>query len=418
MWERYVKAERDRQRIEEAGLKEVLDQLHVRMTAGGYNYLVVHRYEKTAVHFALWACGERLQASQLTDAVLDKFLARHLPNCRCELVSVRARGNVQAVLGHIRSILDSNQYRPSQKKQSDVDREVREFDDYMRTVAGLKETTRGNNRYHAGHLLQQWFGEAAVDYSRFTAPALLRYVSGRAVGFKPSSVKALCVGLRSYLRFLQLQGKCDRALILCIQGPANPRLATLPKVLTNFEIERFLATFNVRTAVGIRNYAIARCIADLGLRPLEVATLRLEDLDWRKATIRIAGDKSRRGDQLPLMESTGKAIANYLRDSRPKTSERLLFVHIHAPFGQGISRQMVCTVIRNAIERAGIKIAPKGPRILRHTAATRLLRHGASMKEVADILRHRSIDTTAIYAKVDMPRLATIATPWPKGGRG
>jgi site-specific recombinase XerD len=262
-----------------------------------------------------------------------------------------------------------------------------------------------------------FFGDDRVDRSRLTPKAVVQYLSKRAFRVTPGSAKVLASSLRSYFRFLQLSGACDEALVLAVPAPANWKLASLPNVLTDDQVSRLLAAFDHGTATGSRDYAITRCVIDLGLRANEVAGLQLDDIDWREATLRIASGKSRRGDTLPLSASIGKAIAAYLRRGRPKTPARQVFLRVRPPVGRGVTSRTVHNVIRYAAQRAGMGAIVTGTRILRHTAATRMLRHGASIKEIADVLRHRSLDTTAIYTKVDVARLATVAAPWPQEER-
>jgi integrase len=183
--------------------------------------------------------------------------------------------------------------------------------------------------------------------------------------------------------------------------------------LTDDELTAFLATFDRTTALGRRNYAIAVCLSGLGLRAGEVARLTLDDVDWRAGTIAIAPSKGRRGDRLPLPAHVADALVDYLRHGRPETRVRFIFVHHRVPRGQGGGPSLVRSAVRLAYARAGLGARFSGTHVLRHTAASRLLRSGASMKEVADVLRHRSLDTSAIYAKVDLPALASVALPWP-----
>jgi site-specific recombinase XerD len=157
-------------------------------------------------------------------------------------------------------------------------------------------------------------------------------------------------------------------------------------------------------------------VLDLGLGANDVAALTLDDIDWRTGTVRIAGGKSRRGDTLPLLAPVAHAIAVCLRRDRPPGSTRQLFLSVR-PLGRALTWHTVRKVIRNAGRRAGLATTVTGTRVLRQTTATPLLRHGASLKAIADILRHRSLDTTAIYTKVDVPRLATVAAPWPQEAR-
>jgi site-specific recombinase XerD len=250
--------------------------------------------------------------------------------------------------------------------------------------------------------------------SRLAPKDVVGYLSKRAARLKPTSAKVLASSLRSYFRFLRLHGEGKEALAVAVPSPATQRLASLPRVLTDAEVRRLLAVFDRRTVAGRRDYAITRCLTNLGLRAEEVARLRLDDIDWRQGIVRVAGTKSRRDDQLPLTSLIGGAIAAYLRRGRPQTPERQVFLRVRPPLGQGVTCRTVCDVILRAAARAGLKSLVTGTRILRHTAATQMLRRGASLKEVADVLRHRSLDTTTIYTKVDLPRLAEVAAPWPE----
>jgi integrase/recombinase XerD len=261
------------------------------------------------------------------------------------------------------------------------------------------------------------FDQDPVDVSQLTPKDVVSYLSKRAARLKPASAKVLASSLRSYFRFLRLHGECGESLTLAVPAFASWRLASLPKVLTDEQVARLLAVFDRRTVAGRRDYAITRCLTDLGLRAAEVARLRLDDIDWRKGTVRIVGTKSRRDDDLPLTTSVGEAIAAYIRRGRGETAARQVFLRVRPPVGQAATRSTVCDVILRAAARAGMTSIITGTHILRHTAATRMLLHGTSIKEVADVLRHRSLDATAIYVKVDLPRLATVAFPWPQEGR-
>jgi integrase len=157
------------------------------------------------------------------------------------------------------------------------------------------------------------------------------------------------------------------------------------------------------------------CLATLGLRPGELADLRLEDLDWRRGTIELRTRKTRGGAVLPLPHEAGRAIVAYLRRQRPPTDERRVFVKLVGPHrGEPISSGAVSEVVVRALRRAGVDSPIAGAYVFRHTVAGRLVRQGASLKEVADFLGHRSLDTTAIYAKLDLPALREVALPWPE----
>jgi site-specific recombinase XerD len=195
---------------------------------------------------------------------------------------------------------------------------------------------------------------------------------------------------------------------------AQWRLATIPQVLSTEQLATLLSAFDRSSASGRRDYAIALCFARLGLRASEVAAVRLDDINWRASVLTVAAGKSRRVDRLPLPAPVATAVAAYLRRGRPATSVREVFVHHRAPIGAPLGATGVRGAMRRAYQRAGFDPRMTGTHVLRRTVATRLLRAGASMKEIADVLRHRALDTTAIYAKVDLPALRMVALPWPE----
>ncbi len=217
--------------------------------------------------------------------------------------------------------------------------------------------------------------------------------------------------MRGYFRFRATCGDQVHGLIGVVSYPANWQLASLPKALSPAEVERLLGSLGHGGPSGRRAEAIVRCALDLGLRSSEVAKLGLDDIDWRAGTVTLRRTKSRREDVLPLPEATGRAIADYLKFGRPKTINRSVFVRHVAPRNQPIGPDLVRKVIRQAYARAGLPYTRA--HILRHTMASRLLEGGSSLKEVADVLRHRSLNTTLIYAKLDSNNLAAVALPWP-----
>jgi len=200
-------------------------------------------------------------------------------------------------------------------------------------------------------------------------------------------------------------------LLPVIASPANWRLAPLPQTLSRNEVGRVLDAFPPELPSHLRGYAMVRCLVDLGLREREVVSLELDDIDWEAGTLRIRKGKSRRMDVLPLPHTTGQAIAVYLRSERPTTVNRCVFVRHVAPTDEPIRPDVVRNTVRQAYRRCGLPYTRV--HILRHTLASRLLETGGTLKEVADMLRHRELDTAMIYAKVDTRRLAAVAMPWP-----
>jgi integrase len=220
--------------------------------------------------------------------------------------------------------------------------------------------------------------------------------------------------LHSYFRYRASLGDAVHGLVGAVSAPANWRLATLPKALTDQEVEQLIAALGKPGPSMRRADAIVRCALDLGLRSGEVARIMLDDIDWRAGTITLRHTKGLREDVLPLPATTGEAIATYLSSERPQTSNRAVFVRHIAPRHVPVGPDLVRKTIRQAYARAGLPHTRS--HLLRHTMASRLLATGSSLKEVADVLRHRALSTTQVYAKLDSRNLVEIAMPWPGSG--
>ena len=417
MYPNTIKGCQTRQQIY-VGFTAMVKDLVANLHSHGYADTTVSFYEQAAVHFSFWLTRRNISPSQLKENHLDGFLSRHLPRCHCPFGGVRQHNTVRAGLGHFAEILKGAGYMPAAETEEvdGVTLEVRLFDDFLLNTVGLQEATRLYRRRYVGEFLNEFFPNGNVDVSGLAPQSIVSYLSKRGSRLKAASTKVLASSLRSYFRFLRLHGRCEENLVLAVPASASWRLASLPPALTDDEVARLLSAFDRGTVAGRRDYAITRCLVDLGLRAQEVARLRLEDVDWRQGILRIVGTKSRRDDELPLTAAIGAAFAAYIRRGRPKTTGRELFLRLRPPIGQCMTRRTVCNVILRAASRAGLESTVTGTRILRHTAATRMLRRGASIKEIADVLRHKCLDTTAIYMKVDLPRLTAVALPWPIEG--
>jgi integrase/recombinase XerD len=218
--------------------------------------------------------------------------------------------------------------------------------------------------------------------------------------------------LRSFLRFLQQRGLLSTDLAAAVPGVAGWRLAHLPKALPTEQVERLLASCDRRSPTGRRDFAILMLLARLGLRGGEVSALTLDDIDWERGEIVVHG-KGQKLARLPLPADVGSALVDYLRQDRPVCPSRRVFIRVRAPKRGFISLSAICCIVRRALERAGLAPEFKGAHLLRHSLATHLLRRGASLVEIGQLLRHSQPDTTQIYAKVDITALRAIALPWP-----
>jgi integrase/recombinase XerD len=225
------------------------------------------------------------------------------------------------------------------------------------------------------------------------------------------SAKAMVTSLRAFLRFAHATGRTAVPLAGAVPAVASWRLSALPRGLSQVEIGRLLAGCDRETAAGLRDYAVLSLLARLGLRGAETAGLRLDDIDWRAGEIAVTG-KGSRTERLPLPAPAGEALAAWLTGGRPRCGSRAVFVTVRRPYRQ-LTPEAVRAVMGRACDRAGLE--RRGSHRFRHALATEMLRAGASLPEVGQVLRHRSLLSTSVYAKVDQDALRPLARPWPGG---
>lgn len=290
--------------------------------------------------------------------------------------------------------------------------ELRRYDEHLRDVRGLSPGTRKDRIHVAGMLLLQKFKSSAIDISRLRAGDVRRFLAKQLEANRSASHTSHYAGaLRSYLRYRSTCGDLVGKLTAVIQNPVHWKLASLPRALKPNEIEHLLESFPTGYRWPKRSYAIIRCALDLGLRSCEIANLKISDIDWRAGTVILKGTKSLRRDILPLPMETGQALVEYLQHERPCSISPSVFVMHRGDHDRAMTAGAVRGVIRSAYRRIGLKHTRS--HALRHAFACRLVERGSSLKEVADLLRHRSLNSTLIYAKLDTPKLAAVALPWP-----
>jgi site-specific recombinase XerD len=293
---------------------------------------------------------------------------------------------------------------------------LKDYDNYLQKERCLSLATRINYGPFVHQFLMGRFGRGRVDLSVLRAADVIKFVRRAAGQLKGKRVLLMTTALRSFLRFARYRGDITLDLATCVPPVASWSLSTLPKALPPAQVEQVLAhACELSTAVGRRDYAILLLLARLGLRGGEVCNLVLEDIDWDSSRIAIRG-KGDRVARLPMPADVGKAIAAYLQNGRPRVSgDRRLFLRVRAPLTGFKAQGSVGSVVKHALQRAKIDSPRKGSHQFRHTLATTMLQKGSSLSEIGEVLRHRSPDTTAIYAKVDLLSLRSLALPWPGG---
>jgi site-specific recombinase XerD len=281
---------------------------------------------------------------------------------------------------------------------------------------GLSPSTLLNYVPVAEQFLAERFHNAVPNFAMIQATHVTGFVLRHARQLSPVRAGLMVTALRSFFRYLRHRGVIATDLAACVPTVPNWSLSTIPRFLPAAAVERILECCDQTTSVGRRNHTILLLLARLGVRAGEVVGLSLDDIDWSTGQITIRG-KGGKSAQLPLVNDVGSALADYLRHDRPRSATRRVFLRQRAPLVGFGNSSTISSLVRRALKHAGVESVHTGAHVLRHSLATSLLRQGGSLDEIGELLRHQSPNTTAIYAKVDVTALHTLALPWPGGGR-
>jgi site-specific recombinase XerD len=411
MLEKYFSAPKTLRRLRGGISGPYVDAFADDLNCDGYAPASAVRYIRAAAHLG---CFVKRRSGVLEDIdlnILDSF-SRHLRRCRCPhfrrgKISYHAHFGVKLFHHHLveRGVC---RRQPVQESAS-VPTLVTTFCEWFRTHRGVKEPTLRHYARGATDLI----GTLGADTGHWKAQAVRNFLLERASQCGTSTTQKLITSLRAFLRFLNFRGECRDDLALAIPAVAHWRLARLPRCLSAEEINRLIDASDGTTPRRLRDRAILLMLARLGLRSGDVAALRLGDIDWNNGTLQVTG-KGRYQVLLPLPQDVGDALLRYL-DCRPATVVTdHVFMRSIAPCGPFASGDGITSVVKHALKRANIDSPAKGAHLLRHTAATEMLRNGVPLDQAGLVLRHRSIDMTAYYAKADVALLKQVAQPWPE----
>jgi integrase/recombinase XerD len=379
----------------------------------GYARASRYRQVLLAACFSRWL-GQRTITARRVSA---EHVARYLRS-RARRVQIH-RGDSGALrqffdfLRH-EGVIRSTEVAP--RRRSPAEHETQTFETYLRHERVLAEPTITYYVTFVREFLADRFGRGRVTLARLCASDVVRFVQRQAARLHVKRAKQLTTALRAFLRYARYRGALTEDLVAAVPSVANWSMPAIPRAIPTESVPQLLASINRQTARGRRDYAIVLLLARLGLRASEVANLELDDLDWAGAQVTVRGKRGARA-VLPLPADVGAAIATYVQHGRPRSVCRRVFLRAHAPHSGFAGPSAIACVVRDAIERAGVAAPTKGAHQFRHALATQMLRHGASLAEIGDVLRHRSPETTMIYAKVDLDALRTLALPWPGGAQ-
>jgi integrase/recombinase XerD len=392
-----------------------IDDLAVFLAERGYKQVTAQAYLRAAGHCAFWLESRGIRSAAVDERALVRFLA-HLGACHCAVPVGLPRSDMAASVGHFLTVLRraGRAPPPHVPPTTPVDLLLAAYDDHLAHTRGATAKTRAEYGRYVREFLVAGFSRRPLRPGCITPVDIIRFVCRRAARCSSGTGLLVATSMRSFLRFLQMRGQSAPSVVDAVPHVPKWKLARVPVTLTEEQVAAFLAAFDRSTATGLRDFAMAQCLLGLGLRAGEVARLALADIDWRAGTVCLGRTKSRRSSRLPLPCAVGRAIIAYLRGGRPRGADPMVFVRHLLPIGAPISTSVVRVAMRRAFERSAVPVPSMGTHALRHTAAARMLRGGATMKELADVLRHTSIDSTMAYTKVDLERLAAIALPWPE----
>jgi site-specific recombinase XerD len=388
------------------GLDVHLKEFLATFAKAGYAEKTQHDKRRAIAAFIRWVRNARIAVADLDEACVGAFLARRSRR-RCKYHNP-ARAASHQFLEHLRSV---GVVPPVRLYPSPTEVLVRRYIDHLRDTQGLRpRSIEVYSPFVHAFVLAQEFPErvAALD-----ALAVRRYLLDQSRDRSVSFVRLLTAALRSFLRFCFVDGMTAADFSTTVPPVRRWQFGPVPAFLTAEEVERVIAATGGSAARGRRDLAILLLLARLGLRASEIVTLELDDLHWDVGEILVRG-KGRFYDRLPMLDDVGAALALYLRDARGPSASRRVFVRRIAPPLGLAGPSAVCEVARQALRRAGLR--PPGrvaAHIFRRSLATKMIRRGASLAEISQVLRHRSINTTLLYAKVELEALRGVALPWP-----
>jgi len=389
-------------------LAPLVAEFNSQLEALGHSRLTVAGYDASARHFGQWLILTKIGIAEINEAAVERFAHHrcHCPGIRhSKQVSKKYVRRARRFVGLLaeRGIIQ----RPIAKTANAPDQCVVEFQEWLKQHRGICARTIDRH----GRMVVRLLPALGDDPSCWNAALIREAITAETKRASHAHVKTMTQALKGYLRFLGARGLCRPGLEHAVPTIPQWRLSALPRYIGAADVERLIATCDPAAPAGMRDRAILLLLARLGLRAGDIASMRFDDIDWRRATLAVRG-KGRRETQLPLPQDAGDAVLLYLNQDRPRVLCDTLFLTQKAPF-RPLHGSIVSSVVRRALHRGGIAAPTKGANLLRHSAATAMLRGGATLDAVGAVLRHRSPDTTAHYAKVDVAMLQQLAQPWP-----
>lgn len=399
-------------RIHSSCVGQHIDDFIAVIAGRGYSRNVVRMFIRAVAHLGWWADRRHIPIESWSEETVRRF-RRHLSRCKCEPnlgVFEDAVARVEQFLDYLRvkAVIGPAPPASPVHKFAVISQQ---FADWMLRHRGV---TRGSLQVYQ-HVLRPFLVELGEEPARYTADGVRSFVVARVGRLSRPQAHSTVTAIRAFLRFLIAEGRVPPGLALCVPKVPQWRLASLPRYLEAADVARVVRSCDRSMGRGLRDRAILLLLSRLGLRAGDIVGMELDDIDWHRGALRVRG-KGRREVLLPLPQDVGDAVFAYLERGRPRVdgASSRVFLTSYAPIQPFSSSVSVSNLVDAALKRAGIRNPPsRGAHLLRHSAATAMLRSGGSLDTIAAVLRHQSSDTTMHYAKVDLRLLESVAQPWP-----
>jgi site-specific recombinase XerD len=409
MLESYFKLDHTLRRLRLEPTGRYMDDFATALHTKGYGIWAGQAYLRAAAHLGIWMKQKGFSVMKLDEEVIREF-ACHLPSCHCLGKNRGIYDDAVIGAGHFLDHLRDTGMAPAgvPLEKPPLPAIIDGFERWMRHHRGVTESTLKAYR----SILTKLLGTVGEIPGSYNARVLRRGVELQTNRCGRSWAKLVITTVRMFLRYLVVHNLCDPALVDALPTIAHWKRASCPDYLSKEEVEKLIVVCNPATAEGARDLAVLLLLIRLGLRAGDIVQLRHADIDWEQGALQLTG-KGRRQSVLPLPQDVGDAILKYVEHWRPEVRDEHVFLRVNAPFVPLASTSAVSSLVNRAARRARLSASRVGAHVLRHTAVTLMLRQGVSLQAIGRVLRHQSIDTTFLYAKVDVEMLSEIAPPWP-----
>lgn len=406
--ERFVRLRSRLTRIRTGPLGPYIELFVQELSDQGYSADAIGSKIRLMDGFGVWLKSRKLTAADVDVAQINKYL-RQRRQCPRHIDRPTLMRLLHILVQNAVVSEPSEPYAPAAVLAD-------EYATYLEIERALALRSIPIYKSWARRFLEAQFGDGEVEFAVLKPPKVIEFVKSQTGRIGQKACKLMTTVLRSFFQFLRYREYIDLDLAATVPAVASWTMTTIPKALPSDQLERLLKACTRESATGRRDYAIILLMARLGLRPGEVAFLTLDDIDWELGCITVRG-KGGHLAKLPLPIDVGEALVDYLQNGRPKTSIRKFFLSAQAPIHGFSCNRRISMLVGEALEKAGIDAQRKGAHQLRHALATGMLQRGASLREIGEVLRHRDLQSSAIYAKVDLKSLREVAMPWPGGVR-